>query len=431
MPSERNGLLGPCFALRWLILSCGLSLSCRDVLDIQDYGARPDSHTCGADGACGAGPSGEPMTCFAASQLGGEDYCVEACDVNGDWPEGFECVSSGALLQICEPGDPDACPAGLACFRSDISPFQSLLYPERQQAPGLCIAMPVCSTHADCADEPLRRLCGGQVLRERYPELSSSVLTDHLQCVQACAEGGLGCPSGEGCLTLLDDELPEICVPNCEAGSCPPNSYCLRNAGPGYPPMCIPGLPGFRCGTNSDCMIGYCANDTPEVGVCTIACESELVCGLLSSFREPFFCLAGNCASKSPFAGALCQSTEQCPSGQVCSRHDPYHLDQQRPITNKECHPLCNDDGRCDAFAGVPYVCLPNGECYPGDMGLPCKDEGECMGELTCEAIAGSTDNETTVVRICTEACKRDVDCVGYSSNPKICRDGFCQLPPP
>src|SRR5688572_19409686 len=50
---------------------------------------------------------GRPMACFAASQLGGEDYCVEYCDPHatpGDM-EGFSCFASGALLQNCDPND--------------------------------------------------------------------------------------------------------------------------------------------------------------------------------------------------------------------------------------------------------------------------------------------------------------------------------------
>src|SRR5437764_8640603 len=53
---------------------------------------------------CGTGADGRPMTCFAASQLGGADFCVDSCD--GAAPveqDSGTCLSSGAHLQGCRP----------------------------------------------------------------------------------------------------------------------------------------------------------------------------------------------------------------------------------------------------------------------------------------------------------------------------------------
>jgi hypothetical protein len=421
-----------------LLTSAGACVSCNDLLDIPEYGPEASISGLGCDAntehdSCGIAADGQPLTCFGARQLGGEDFCTEACDValGSPDPERFACVGSGARLQICEPGNADGCPAGLACFRTDLSPFPGLLYPK--QAAGLCIAMPVCTDHADCADQPTRRVCGGEVMREKYPELKGVLLTDHFQCVVECDGAGHGCPSGESCLSLLlDPSLPNVCVPDCESAPCPPNFFCLRDAGPAYPPICAPGLPGFRCATSEDCILGYCAATGAGFNVCTIPCKVDSQCGVLKGLRDPFLCQQGICVSKAPFAGALCRADAHCPSGQHCSEYDAYRPGTPRLTTNLECHSSCDGEGRCPRAGGMPYVCLPNGDCYPGDMGLPCTGTDECMGELTCEVLEDpSNSDRSTGLEICTKACDADAECVGYGRDPKACLDGFCRLRDP
>src|SRR5580765_8041808 len=67
---------------------------------------------------CGNSCRGKPMTCYAGSQLGGADFCAEACDPDaGSDDPAFTCTTSGALLRRCQPHgeatDPSlGCPAG-------------------------------------------------------------------------------------------------------------------------------------------------------------------------------------------------------------------------------------------------------------------------------------------------------------------------------
>ena len=94
---------------------------------------------------CGTTRDGQPMTCYAASPLGGADFCAPACDANATSPDGSVCVSAGARIETCQPSASPAdrehgCPPGLNCYRTD------LLRDE-----GLCLNMPVCDDSLDCA----------------------------------------------------------------------------------------------------------------------------------------------------------------------------------------------------------------------------------------------------------------------------------------
>src|SRR4051812_10219946 len=92
-----------------------------------------------ASDTCGTTRDGRPMTCFAATQLGGADFCTETCDPGqGSSDPRFVCTPSGALLQTCGPHagatDPErGCPNGLSCYRTDVLADE-----------GVCIQMLVC-----------------------------------------------------------------------------------------------------------------------------------------------------------------------------------------------------------------------------------------------------------------------------------------------
>ena len=193
MTAGRAALIG---LLAWVVVGCKAREDAfYDRVYSCDNNARGDT--------CGTTRQGQPMTCFAASQLGGEDFCAEACDpalASAD-PAHFKCLSSGALLRICHPHggavNPDwRCPAGLECYRTD------LLSDE-----GLCVQMHVCTEDSDCGEK--RPVCAARLLRERSPSLA--IATDNLQCVQSmCGAGKAMCPPGEQCLASYFDGVAGV-----------------------------------------------------------------------------------------------------------------------------------------------------------------------------------------------------------------------------
>ena len=156
--------------------------------------------TTASEDPCGTTAAGKPMTCFTGGQLGGSDFCAEACDpAHGSDDPRYTCVSSGALLQLCHPNaeGSEGCPPELQCYRTD------LLADE-----GVCLMMRVCAQDSDCSGDPARRICAASLVRSMYS--LPTLKLDHLQCLQAtCQSGGSLCSHGESCLANYTDQGPE------------------------------------------------------------------------------------------------------------------------------------------------------------------------------------------------------------------------------
>jgi hypothetical protein len=401
-----------------------------------------DSHL--ADPQCGTSKSGASMTCFAASSLGGQDFCTESCDplLGPSDPRQYACLSSGAQLELCDPVNESSCPLGFQCFRTSADPRET-------DSIGLCIMMPVCTNDDDCAQAAPRTTCGGDLLRQKYP--NPLLRSDHLQCVQICGrDAGTSCSGGESCLADIyttDDSIPNICVPNCGAGQppCPPNFFCLAEAGPAYPAICVPGSPGRRCSHEEDCMVGSCVDTGAGFSVCAVQCSTDDICKVLDGPQGKFFCAfdggpTGNCFTRSPFGGSFCFDDADCPGGR-CSTFDPFSPTVPRSVGSLECHPLCTGPGTCSSHGGVPYLCMrvddSYGECYPGDFGLPCSPGlEECIGQLKCIAPAASSsvqedagaNDGTAPLGICTAPCDETKPCSTYHlTSDGYCEDGICR----
>jgi hypothetical protein len=381
---------------------------------------------------CGTSQSGQPLACYDARQLGGQSVCTELCGDEGEGQHGdYACLASGVHLQFCRPTaskhDPtQGCPAGLSCLRTD------LLRDE-----GLCMAVPVCTTDADCRDS-VRPRCAGALLREIYPD-APLLRTDNLQCVaDRCLTGLTMCPSGESCvatLGLTTSDVPDICVPNCDGNMrCPPNFVCSRVvSGNGAPLLCVPGLPGNRCTSNLDCILGDCVDTGEGFNICTIPCFAHQDCVPLINAHESFMCVPNvadsgkHCATETPFSGSPCQRPTDCPEGTDCFLYSAYG-----PRTIGECRPPCDAAGRCRVRGGIPNVCLAGGAggCYPGRFGLPCQDSAECMTDFACLAVPEDPDLGTPAANICTRTCQTDADCDADPWTQKVgyCSAGFCRL---
>jgi hypothetical protein len=384
---------------------------------------------------CGTTEAGKPMTCFTGGQLGGSDFCVEACDpARGSDDPKYTCVASGALLQRCRPddegSDPSAgCPPKLQCYRTDLLANE-----------GICLMMRVCGQDSDCSGDPARRVCAATLVRAMS---ALPLKADHLQCLQAtCASGGSLCRDGESCLGNFYDygpQIPDICVPNCDADlNCPPNYACsLSPISPGSPAVCLPGLNGTRCVADQDCAIGDCLETGAGHRECVVPlpCTSNLDCAPLYGAGSNFVCVDGvpgagrRCVRLAAFSGTYCSDDAVCPEGQRCFWFSPY---QPNP-THGDCRVPCDDGGPCAARAGIPHLCLAGGAggCFPTNFGLPCDGDSDCLAELACTAVSPDERSRISSASICTAGCTTDKDC---HDNPLIrksagfCKEGLCRL---
>jgi hypothetical protein len=384
---------------------------------------------------CGVDREGNEMICVSEPQLGGQAFCAETCDpaLSAESSDGTVCLNTGARVVGCAPtrGKVDktvACPAGLRCYRTDV------IFDE-----GICLPVPVCATDSDCVN-PTRPRCAGQVLRDLYPGLP--IATDGLQCLaDHCDAARGGCPTGESCLAAvlpLIPGTPDVCLPNCDGNlHCPPNFVCGRVAsGPGTPPICIPGLPGYRCTSDLDCLLGFCVDTGAGFNVCAMPCHSDENCVIYNRTADGFVCvpdIAGtgkHCVTLSPFAGAVCQTSADCPADEQCFQYTPY----ESTLTG-ECRVPCGADGSCPSRGGVPHVCLLDGEggCFPGAFGLPCAGPNQCYADLSCVDVTPTGAGPSSVrsaTKICTIACMTDSDCDAdpWVLHQGYCDDGFCRL---
>jgi hypothetical protein len=368
------------------------------------------------------------MTCFAASQLGGRNFCVEACiPTRGSDDPRFVCLSSGALLQTCHPragaGDPSlGCPAGLACYRTDLLLDQ-----------GVCIQMDVCAEDSHCSEK--RPVCAGRLIRERTSS-SFPIQADNLQCVQSmCGAGRAMCPSGESCLagfyeTSLEADY-DICVPTCDGSlQCPPNFACaFSRAASGSPLLCLPGVPGIRCRQDQDCAAGTCVDTGSGFNMCVLPlpCRSNQDCAALNGTVSTFFCgevpgAGRRCLLRQTFNGANCADAADCPPGFICTFRTWFGAQD----SHGECRLACGADGSCPARSGIPHICVAGGQggCYPTDFGVPCASSADCVPELPCLPVGPDARSPVESPTVCTTTCVEDGDCKG---NPLIRVAGFCR----
>lgn len=379
------------------------------------------------ENSCGTTRDGAPMTCFPASQLGGEDFCAAACDVARPSPDpGSVCMSSGALLLTCRPDasktDPAlGCPSELQCYRTDLVEDE-----------GVCIKMHTCTDDADCGGDPTRRSCAASIVRALFPSLAA---VDSLQCVQPNCRGlKSSCQPGEVCLTDFlsrGADFPDICVPTCDAQlHCPPNSSCSVLPTPsGQATICVPGLLGSRCEADQDCAIGDCRDTGAGFSECLLPtrCRSDLDCAALDGFLGNYLCAESapgqaQCVAVIPFHGLDCLTDNDCPQGHDCFFYSPYGVASGRG----ECRWPCGADLTCPSRGGVPHVCLSDGMggCYPSDFALPCRQAENCRSGLSCELAQPNPQAIITDPTICTAACTTDTDC---TATPAIHGMGFCE----
>jgi hypothetical protein len=405
--------------------------------------------TTSPDPLCGTDSSGAEMTCFAARQIGGVDFCSPYCgDEPMSLPDG-ECVQGNAKLKKCNPSlDSEDAPA---CGRSDLGCLRTnVISVEGIPDEGVCLTMNPCSVNTDCRD-PVRSTCAATFLRELYTkvppaDMDPTFKSDHLYCLQeGCDKNGASCSPGETCLTKVippEAHPIDVCVPNCDSlGRCPPNHFCLSTvSGPANPPVCIPGLLGFVCQHDVDCLLGKCLSDgdpTSALTLCTAGCDRDEDCTKFDSVQGHFVCSEDHrCITPDAYTGTLCKHDTDC------GKRDPGTKCRRAPGTPttapttclRPCDPTLGP-AACPARGGIGHTCLPfidpndptnaNGgwACYPGGFGFPCFDKSQCsVPELNCVG-ADLTNKDGPVPGFCTVVCGKDSDC---KDNRWTGGDGYC-----
>jgi hypothetical protein len=373
-----------------------------------------------ADPACGTDVNGAPMSCVAAYQLGGGNFCATGCDRTTAPTDGSGdsvCLASGdpkagrlsgAALKKCSPDSASTCGhEELSCLRTDLLENE-----------GVCMNVTPCEQSADCHD-PVRATCMGELVRNLYDKAQARMKSDHTYCLQGgCNRTNAACSPGESCLQKLigrESAPPDICVPNCDSNqNCPPNYFCYRDLySKPSPAICLPGLMGLRCRTRLDCLFGDCVDTGAGFNVCAIQCEDDTDCGTFDSSQGTFFCSdkgadgKKHCSSIRAFRGSECYKKEDCREKEVCSRP----IFRTDPAPYGQCLIECNSDGTCPAFGGVAHACLPQTDpmahpiCWPGHIGIPCRVDSACIKGLSCRPTIPGKPN------ICTAICLSDDDC--------------------
>jgi hypothetical protein len=380
---------------------------------------------------CGTTASGQPYVCFGGKQLGaGEDFCTEPCSSDPAAPPATDSIClNGAKLKTCKPSetspeDPDGCGDRLACLRTDLARDE-----------GVCLAMKVCSDDQQCTG--VVSTCGATVLKAMFPKAPYN--TTNLQCVvTGCKAKQANCQLGETCLpvaVLAQTPVPDICVPTCDSGSnCPPNYFCWRKeSGQVSKDVCLPTLPGARCTTSLDCWAGDCVDSGEGFKLCALPCERDQDCVAVSSSSQRQYCAPKDgkkyCMAISPFNGTLCFVDDNCKMGQRCYHTSPYWPN----LTELgECRLPCDEGDRCPVRGGLPHSCFVRGtdrSCYVGVLGVTCQHSDDCLAGRTCEGLPPEDGSSAPPVRVCTQPCTSDPDCLDAWGNQEgYCTAGWCRL---
>jgi len=156
-------------------LACGALLALAFGCSVDDaaFQARVfECDTAARDPRCGSDANGQPMSCFAASQLDGTDFCARSCGEPMSLPDGDVCVQGNARLAFCDPADTSD-PAG-PCGRSDLGCLRTDVTADE----GVCLTMQPCSTDSDCPN-PVRSTCAATFLDQLYAR-NPNLHSDHL-----------------------------------------------------------------------------------------------------------------------------------------------------------------------------------------------------------------------------------------------------------
>jgi hypothetical protein len=395
----------------------------------------PSSRTADAD--CGKG-----FFCYSAAQALGNAICVPHCDpTNAASCAGGACTASGACLTRCKvpaAGETDHCPSPLLCRRTTDSTIEAAAAPD-----GVCLPVnATCADNADCRS-PIFNECTSNVNGAHF---GPGLLASGEVCVQGkCSERGIACEPGSACVRdLLPPTIPapDLCSPICESvrqrtdggvfNECAPGLTCLSDAFPQTDaPACAPGFTGWLCVDDLGCTTNKCYDWGVDVSpafkgfrTCAPTCTSDDDCVPYDRSNPSFItrniCQKGVCRNLSSlFFPLICmRETDVCqldPQESKCVLPNPdmgtgMGLGAFGGLAGGCVHG-CTDRTDCTALAQqthTPMTCGHIGNFAACQTIIPlatsCNDNGDCFGDLTCEAIGAGRKS-------CTRRCTSSTDC--------------------
>lgn len=268
---------------------------------------------------------------------------------------------------------------------------------------GTCVE---CNTSVDCTES-------GKALCLTHVCVNESCLDGAKNGSETDEDcGGVDCPKcadGDDCTSSSDCQSNVCTNSQCQIPACDDTakngSESDVDCGGSCPASC---KPNQACNQNSDCMGNQCIN-----GTCVPNCNDETL---------------NNMELETDCGGPKCGDCD----GENC-------LDDQADCKSGHCFDgVCCDkicDGTCEACTAALTGQPSDGVCGPVSIGV--SDNGECMNEGGCGAIANKclcqdgmkdgTEKGIDCAGPCLNACPNGTPCgVGFECSSNACVDGFC-----
>jgi hypothetical protein len=133
------------------------------------------------------------------------------------------------------------------------------------------------------------------------------------------------------------------------------------------------------------------------------------------------------CTTPISFEGALCRDDADCTAPALCTYYSPFHTQ----LDLGTCLLPCDAAHNCPPAGGLRHTCLDfldRPVCYPGEFGLYCRSDADCLPGLTCQQVSDVDASDAVVVAPrCTLPCAVDQDCKGNAlSQYGWCSEGLC-----
>lgn len=273
-----------------------------------------------------------------------ETVCGRVCQLDGDCPDGFECLvvdntSSGDEIRQCVPikeeGEPRSCSAGgeLECVTGDDCAVAESCVQNECQPPEHA----ECTADGDCADDEICEVF--ECVDE--PETTECVTSNECPGNDECIDGEC-VAMAESCVFNADCDDDERCVDGHCILTCSHDTDC------GSSERCRDGICEYiECYNSSDC--------TPDQACVDASCKQK--CNADGDCADGYLCTENAYCTADP--DVECRYSAECASDEACN-------------DDLECEPTCtcNDECSGDLICGEDSnLCV---EPDAGEDGLEC-----------------------------------------------------------
>jgi len=373
----------------------GASCVARDVC----LGCQSDAE-CVSDDPCLAGRCGAGGACFYDPIPG----CGE-CTRDVECGDGLRCTADRCVNGVCQHEVlPGCCQGDAECVDADPCTVDA------------------CRPDGSCVNEPIPG-CGA--------------------CTPESCDDGDACTkdtcTDAGCVHVVDELAPECwrCRTDsqCDDGDACTIERCLEGRCLSETALNPDGTPVCRCSGPEDCDDGEaCTRDVCDGGLCVNLFDPGAPgCGCGGSDCDDLdpctrdFCDGLTCqhvfAPEIAGCGGRCQSDEQCPPADQCSKsYCDAQLGSCVVVSIPDC---CVSVAECDdGDACTEDACLADGRCL--HQPIPGCVPGGCTGDADCADATACTDNFCVNGQCVTAAvpgcCRRNADC----NDGSVCTEDFC-----